>query len=278
LIYNHGVRIAFFALLCANLVYFAWAHWVDVPPTAPVSPQSARLPQLKLVEQLPPASRPQANAEKMALNQTCLSVGPFDNLDNSAHAAALLRAKGFDSRQRAEEGPMTDGYWVYIGGLKTQADTDHALETLERSGIKDALVMPETPEAGRRISLGVYSERARADRRAQAVRPTGLTAEIADRKFPASVYWVDLTPPAGISTVPLQDLFAEGVGSRITVEPCPPPAAIPARAASPVPANGTATATSARDTPTATGASAPVSEPATAGNPAAAAAGPPNLP
>jgi len=163
---------------------------------------------------------------------------------------------------------MTEGYWVYVGGLRTQAETDHALETLERAGIKDALVMPETSDAGRRLSLGVYSERARAERRAQAVGPTGLKAEIADRKLPVSLYWVDLTPPPGISTVPLQDLFAQGVSSRIAVEPCPPPAATAPRAA-PVPATGTATATSP---------AAPVHEPATANNPSAPTAGPPNLP
>lgn len=269
MIYNPPVRIACFALLFANLVYFAWAHWIDVPPPPPVNAQIARLPQLKLVEQLPPAQRPQANAEKMALKENCLSVGPFDNLDNSAHAAALLKAKGFDTRQRAEEGPMTEGYWVYIGGLRTQADTDHALVMLERAGIKDALVMPETSDAGRRLSLGVYSERARAERRAQAVGQTGLEAQIADRKLPVSLYWVDLTPPLGISTVPLQDLFAQGVSSRIAVEPCPPPAATAPRAPAPVPATGTASATSPP---------ASVHEPATASNPPAPAAGPPSLP
>jgi len=270
LIYNRPVRIACLALLFANLVYFAWAHWVDVPPPPPVNLQIARLPQLKLVEQLPPSQRPQADAEKMALNQKCLSVGPFDTLDNSAHAAALLKARGFDTRQRAEEGPMTEGYWVYIGGLKTQADTDHALETLERGGIKDALVMPETSEAGRRLSLGVYSERGRAERRVQAVGPTGLKAEIADRKLPVSVYWVDLTPPPGISAVPLQDLFAQGVSSRVAVQPCPPPPATTPRAPTAAPpATGTATATSP---------AAPLHEPATASNPPPPTGGPPNLP
>ncbi|HYC10970.1 MAG TPA: SPOR domain-containing protein [Steroidobacteraceae bacterium] len=269
MIYNRPVRIACLALLFANLVYFAWAHWVDVPPPPPVNLQIARLPQLKLV-QLPPSQRPQADAEKMALNQNCLSVGPFDTLDNSAHAAALLKARGFDTRQRAEEGPMTEGYWVYIGGLKTQADTDHALETLERGGIKDALVMPETSEAGRRLSLGVYSERARAERRVQAVGPTGLKAEIADRKLPVSVYWVDLTPPPGISAVPLQDLFAQGVSSRVAVQPCPPPPATTPRAPTAAPpATGTATATSP---------AAPLHEPATASNPPPPTGGPPNLP
>jgi SPOR domain len=229
------VRNALLALLFVNLVYFAWAHWIDVPQPAPVNEAVAKLPALKLVEEVPPAERPQPEAPKAAPVPTaCLSVGPFGDLDNSAHAAALLKAKGFDPRQRAEPGQLSDSYWVYVQGFKSQADTDRALVTLERAGIKDALVMPETAEAGKRLSLGLYSERARAEKRAQAVRVTGLDAQVADHKMPSSLYWVDLTPPPGMNTVPIEDLFAEGVSSRISVQPCP---------ASPLPAPATAPGT-----------------------------------
>jgi hypothetical protein len=234
------VRIAFIALLVVNLVYFAWAHWIDTPRPAPVNEAIARLPQLKLAEELPPDKRPQADtAKKMALTQptACLSVGPFGDIANSAQAAALLRAKGFDPKQRAEAAQTAAGYWVYVNGLKTQAEADKALTTLEKSGIRDALVMPETTDAGRRLSLGLYSERGRADRRAQTVRQAGLNAEVAERKLPGSIYWVDLVPPAGMTTIPLQDLFAEGVRSRIAVQPCPSGAS-----GTPAPATGTATA------------------------------------
>jgi hypothetical protein len=210
------VRTAFFALLFVNLTYFAWAHWVDVPPPPPVNEAIDRLPKLKLAEELPPSQQQQAAAPaKMTLTSSaCFSVGPFGDLDNSAHAAALLKAKGFDPKQRAEQGQMSDGYWVYVGGLKSQSDTDHALVTLERGGIKDALVMPETPDAGRRLSLGLYSERARAERRAESVRQTGLKAEVGERKIPGTLYWVDLAPLPGMSTIPIQDLFAEGSRAR----------------------------------------------------------------
>ena len=217
------MRHAFFALLFVNLAYFAWAHWVDVPKAPPVNEAIARLPRLKLLDDAPQSQAPQPSAEKTASNQpaACFSVGPFGDLSNSALAAAILRQRGFDPKQRAEEGQMSDGYWVFIGGMKTQAETEHALTTLERGGIKDALVMPETPDAGRRVSLGLYSERARADRRAQAVRQTGLKAEVAERKLPGTLYWVDLAPQPGVNTIPIQDLFAEGVSSRIAVQPCP---------------------------------------------------------
>jgi SPOR domain len=256
------VRTVFFALVFANITYFAWAHWIDVPPL-PVNESSVRLPPLKLVDELPSAEREQAKAKKMALDPggACLSVGPFADLDSSAHAAALLKTKGFDPKQRAEPGQLSEGFWVYIGGMKTQADTDRALATLERNGIKDALVMPETPDAGRRLSLGLYSERARAERRAEAARAAGLRAEVAERKLAGTIYWVDLVPPSGMNAVPLQDLFAAGVSTRIAVQPCP--------AATPNPAP-TGTATNASPQP-------PARPPATASNPPTLVSGPPRL-
>ncbi len=187
-------------------------------------------------------------------------VGPFGDFANHAHAAALLKARGFDPRQRDEQGQMLAGFWVYVGGLATQADADRALVTLERNGIKDALVMPDA-DAGRRLSLGLYSERQRAERRAEAVRHAGLKAEIAERKLPGTLYWVDVAPPAGPNTIPLQDLLTEGLGPRIAVQPCPPVAA--ARGS---PATGTAAAGPA------------ALRPATANNPTARATGPPKLP
>jgi hypothetical protein len=249
------VRFVFFALLFANLAYFAWAHWIDAPRPAPVNEAIAHLPQLKMAGEAPPAEQtPAHGTQKTALGDatSCLSVGPFVDLAGSAQATALLKAKGFDPRQRAEQGQVVSGYWVYVGGLVSQAEADRALVALERDGIKDARVMPETASAGRRLSLGLYSERSRAERRAQAVRQAGLSAEIAERKLPGTLYWVDLTPPPGTSTTSLQGLLADDVSSRVAVEPCLP-AATPAGAAM-------------------------VPQPATASNPPQKATGAPNLP
>ena len=36
----------------------------------------------------------------------------------------------------------------------------------------------------------------------------GIKAEVAERKLPGTLYWVDLAPLPGMTTIPLQDLFA----------------------------------------------------------------------
>lgn len=217
------VRTIFFALLLINLAYFAWAHWVDVP-SPPAESEISRLPHLKLAEELSPDQRAQLNAAaKNALSAAapCLSVGPFADSDNSTRVATLLRGKGLEPKERAEEAQSLEGYWVYLRGLKTEGDVDKALVALERGGIKDAVPMPETPEAGRRLSLGMFSERVRAEKRAQTVHEqTGLTAEIAERKRSATSYWIDLAPPAGTDSAALQDLLAQGASPHPGVQPC----------------------------------------------------------
>jgi hypothetical protein len=224
------VRNIFLALLAANLVYFAWAHWVDSPKSAPVNEALAKLPRLKLLSELPPEQQPPTNT-KTVFNESasCLSVGPFGDITNAAKAAGILTAKGFAPRQRAEEGDTAEGFWVYVGGLKDEVEADKVRVSLEHSGVKDALVMPPGGDAGRRVSLGLFSDRAHAEQRAASVKRMGFKAEVAEHKLPQTIYWIDLAPRPGMTTVPLQDLFAEGVGSRIAVQPCPAaPAAAPA--------------------------------------------------
>jgi SPOR domain len=255
------VRNVFFALVAANLVYFAWAHWVDAPKPVAVNEALARLPRLKLVSELPPEQRPATNT-RTVFNGTpgCLSVGPFGDITNSAKAAGILTARGFAPRQRAEQAGASEGFWVFIGGIKDDVEAEKVRAALEKHGIRDALVMPASAEAGRRVSLGLFSDRVHAEQRAATVKKTGLKAEVAEHSLSQTVYWIDLTPRPGMTTVPIQDLFAEGVGSRIAVQPCPAPA-------TPVPAPSIVTASATA--PPAAAASAAGA--ALRGHPAAAA-------
>jgi hypothetical protein len=242
------VRNIFLALLAANLVYFAWAHWVDGPRPPPANEALQKLPRLKLVSELPAEQQPPTNT-KTVFNESasCLSVGPFGDMSNAAKAAGLLTSKGFAPRQRAEQGDTAEGFWVYVGGLKDEVEADRVRVSLEHSGVRDALVMPPGGDGGRRVSLGLFSDRAHAEQRAASLKRMGFKAEVAEHKLPQTVYWIDLAPRPGMTTVPLQDLFAEGVGSRIAVQPCPmtPPPGPATSTASAAPAPGTTASASA---------------------------------
>ena len=233
------IRVVVLALLLANLLYFGWAEWIGVPAPPPPSP-IAGLPRLKLLSDLPPAQRA-ALASPQSMPKpppVCVSVGPFDDAVVAAKAVAVLQAKSFAPRQRAAQSPAIQRFWVYLDGFANDAAVTRALHTLEHGGIDDAEAMP--PDAsGRQISLGLFSDKAHADRRVQAVRKMGLKPKVSQRTVPGTVYWLDLTLPNSSASVPLKDvsdLQPTGAGSGISVQPCPTSAAPTPSTGPPAPA------------------------------------------
>jgi len=232
------VRIIVYVLVTLNVVYLAWAGWVDVPPQqAAAGKTGSSLPELVLVTEGVTRTSPARTAEPIGVQPIadltqpalsrpeargrCVSVGPFNDLAHAARGAALLRERGFDPRQRAEEGEMWDGFWVYIGGLESREDEVKVLKALERAGINDARVMPETGDR-RRVSIGLFSERDRAEKRAQAVQRLGLSPQIIERRQPGTVYWVDLDLGSSDRAVPTEGLLSlESAGSRVEIRVCP---------------------------------------------------------
>lgn len=217
------VRVAFYILLFANLAYLAWSQWVDVPSQAAVADPVARLPRLKLIgedaiETTPPATLAQ-----------CISVGPFDDLSSATRGAEVLRNKGFNSRQREQVADGPEGYWVYIGGLRTPDVAKLALESLRNDGIQEATVLQPSDDE-RRISVGLFTQRDQAYQRVQEVRRLGFNAQVAARRLPGTLYWVDVAVDPQDGTLPTQDLYpgpASAIGARPCPEGSPPPGASP---------------------------------------------------
>lgn len=253
-----------FVLIGLNVLYLAWAGWIDTPAPAPPPPASTDpLPRMALVSESVSsaatasiASPTSADASSSAsLSQPvstvpasdadrCVSVGPFNDLAQAARGAALLRERGFNPKQRAEQGDLWAGYWVSVGGLGSPAEETQLMKALDRAGIRDARVMPDEP-GGRRVSVGLFSERERAEKRAQAVKKLGFSADISERKQPGTVYWVDMDVGASERSVPTEGLLSlEDMSSRIEIRVCPTSEAAPGRS-SPTPRDARPAATTA---------------------------------
>lgn len=232
------MRVVVFVLIGLNVVYLAWAGWIDKPAPAPLPAASTDpLPQLVLSTEgvshaVTPAAGAAAPSPATALTQPvtttpaissdrCVSIGPFNDLAQAARGAALLRDRGFNPKQRAEQGDQWEGYWVSVGGLRTPADETKLMKALDRAGIRDARVMRDEP-GGSRVSLGLFSERDRAEKRAQAVKKLGFAADVTERTQPGTVYWVDMDVAANERSVPTEGLLSlEDSGSRIEIRVCP---------------------------------------------------------
>jgi hypothetical protein len=225
-------------LVLANVCYFLWERGIAKPPESTVA---ARAPaSLKLASEngdsapapgsastinaTPAAAEDNAHAGNAGLLtnvKRCISVGPFRDVSEAAHAASTLRAGGYDPRQRVADGEVWAGVWVYLPLPASRTVAEQTLTKLKAGGIDDALEMPG-PNDGSVISLGLYSEPKRAQARVTQAQALGFNPGIADRKRNGNVYWIDidLKPTDGLLNP--SDLQGEsGRIVRLEVKGCP---------------------------------------------------------
>jgi hypothetical protein len=246
-------------LVLANVGYFLWAHGVAGTAETPAQPAPAAT--LKLASESPRGTNAGAggasadggsaggaatggtaaaglssgvaaggtaagNAEAGLLTNVkrCISIGPFNDVSEAAHAATTLRGGGYDPRQRSADGDVWAGVWVYLPLPATKAAGDQMLAKLKAAGIDDALEMPG-PNEGSVISLGLYGESKRAQARVAQVQALGFNPGIADRKRSGNVYWIDIDLKPTDSLLNPADLQGgSGRIVRLEVKACPPAA------------------------------------------------------
>lgn len=233
-------------LALANIGYFLWMH--GIAQSAAVAGTAAAPATLRLASEVPapgggPAPAPDsgvangaaAEAVAPALARTavaapasvkrCVSVGPFKEVSEAAHAASTLRGAGYDPRQRVVDGDVWAGVWVYLPLPASHAASDQMLAKLKAAGIDDSLVMPG-PAEGSVISLGLFSEQKRAEARVTQVQALGLNPSVADRRRTGNLYWIDIDLKPADGALNPADLQGDaGHINRLEVKACPPPAA-----------------------------------------------------
>lgn len=216
-------------LIFANLAFAAWAALVDQPAAPPVARDISHLPRLMLAGEPTPgeAAASAPTAAPSAPRGRCVTVGPFSDLVLSAAAATLLTTRGFTPTQRDEPGPDQVSYWVHLDNVPSDAAANRLLLMLRAIGLSDVRTMPITaPGETRHVSLGLFSEKAGAERRARDVKNgLGVTPVITEQHNSQSTYWVDVTLTAPGQAVPTEGLLPATVKTgHIEVRNCPPPA------------------------------------------------------
>jgi hypothetical protein len=234
-------------LALANVGYLLWtrgiAHPLEAVPEAPTT-------TLKLTSEVPasqrgaaaaadeasadapggagPIAAPGAGSAAALLTNVkrCISVGPFRDVSETAHAATTLRSGGYDPRQRVAEGEVWAGVWVYLPIPPTQS-SGQLLSKLKAGGIDDALEMPGPGETSV-ISLGLFADQKRAQTRVSQAQALGFNPGITDRKRSGDVYWIDIDLKPTDSVLKPSDLQSEtGHIQRLEVKACPSGGATP---------------------------------------------------
>lgn len=211
------MRVLVVLLLLANIGFFAWSRWIVQPLQSLPSPAPGGRRLLLASEAPQAAPLPTLDA---AANANCYSLGPFLDLTEAAHASTSLREAGLEPRQRAGEGAVWAGYWVSLSRIASAGDAEQIVDRLRKAGVGDAYVMP-AGDSGPTISLGLFTDKARALRRADEVKALGYEPQITQRQREGTVYWIDVNvkPPGK-----LPDPASLGAGTgrifRLEVQPC----------------------------------------------------------
>jgi SPOR domain len=188
-------------LILANICFFFWAHYIDVPEAAPLPasvPESKRPPRLLLTKEQPldAANVASSATSSLASELTCISVGPFNAANELEQINKRLQDAGFTTAARSESGEVFAGYWVSLPGLATRADAEQALKKLHAGGVTDAYILPEADAANGSaivLSLGLFSEQARAEQRLNAIARLGFQPLLQARTRSGEVHWLDVT-------------------------------------------------------------------------------------
>ena len=177
------MRAALFVLIGLNLAFFAWSSWL-APEQAqmPASPK-VDAPRLQLAQDTMPAGDG---------NGTCVTVGPFASNELAARARQTLTDSGYPSRPREEATSVIDGFYVYLEAPSTAAAERRLLDRLKKGGIEDAQAVGDLG-AARRISLGIFSDEARAAAQSERVARLQLLPQIEAREAKGTAIWLDLT-------------------------------------------------------------------------------------
>jgi cell division septation protein DedD len=244
------VRNLFLVLLLVNLGVFAWYSWI-VPAPSVATPYNG--PGITLLRELEPdtpilaASRPpdavppissalpieedpaftaQAPADSPAAEEAvpaaattkCVAIGPFTEAAQAELAQATLGEAGFAASLAVSQEQVWDGYWVFIGGLPGMDRAQAVLADLATSGIADAYVIPNS-DSGILISLGVFSDIARAGTQAERAGRLGFAATITERTRSAETHWLELLL-SGEESQALELLQEPGRISRLGQREC----------------------------------------------------------
>jgi hypothetical protein len=234
------VKNLFLALLLGNLLFFGWRLWI-APPEVPADQILTRGPEPDIALARPPAASVSAASgatplpantappPSVAVNSTapaspppdgsaaaeCLRVGPIADVQLVETLRSSLASRGLAVTTVTEEGQIWVGHWVQLESVPTRAEADAITARLAAGGLPDAYVLQTSPPFA--ISLGVFRDKARAEKVAADATRLGFRPQTTDRFRTGVHHWLHLVNPPG-STFSVEALGRE-TGQILRAEP-----------------------------------------------------------
>lgn len=151
---------------------------IDEPVVVPVAetdePEVASVPEPEVVSES---------------ESICQTVGPLLDQADVSSLSAMLSREGYEATVRRGEAREPAGYWVYMPAMPA-SQARRIVNDLDAHGMKDYFIGKQSY-----ISLGIFSERDKAQTRLQQVAALGYEAVLDQRYRTRNVYWLDIEEP-----------------------------------------------------------------------------------
>ncbi|MFK8052151.1 MAG: hypothetical protein AB8F65_04195 [Woeseiaceae bacterium] len=228
------MRNLFLMLLFANILFFAWQHWVHEPDAGvtiveraelgdPIALAGREVSETPQTDTVAVDTAPEAPAKTLssAVGRACISVGPFPKVDTANDELATLLNDGYAVAQRATQGQVFQGHWVYVDNIPSRGQARTLLQKLQDGGLKDAILMAGAPGEDV-ISLGMFSALSGAERIELQAKGIGVEAQMTGRSKEATVFWLDIKLQDGQAGSALVDSYGNDKVLRGNAAICPP--------------------------------------------------------
>jgi hypothetical protein len=206
------MRIAFFILLLANAVFFAWSQYFSPADAVAdgVLARSNEPDKLRIVPPLPPSAAPTTG---------CLEWGVF-TLADYPRAEKALEPLALGTRLGQRRVEETASWWVFIPSQGSRQAAVKKAAELKAMGVNDYRIMGEEGDSPWALSLGVYRSEHAALARLAGLRDLGVrTALVGARDTVLPRIWLQVKGIDPALEARLKDIARQIDGSELRA--CP---------------------------------------------------------
>ena len=180
-------------LILANCVLWLWPLGAQEKPTELVSLAEFQ-PSLKLLSDASSLRTRSEQLENVPMPKICHAWGPYSEVDEVRALEQKVTAEGVETEVFESEVRGEPDYLVYIEPTAAPGGARRALEELKSQAIESHLIVQ-----GRfsdTLSVGVFSQKARATRQQEKVSALGYQVAIEELPHAGQVYHLLASAPA----------------------------------------------------------------------------------
>ncbi len=205
-------------LVLANVLYFLWDRFVEIPDQSgvvvvdesqlgpPLAVSKTTVAEAAIsVGAVLGSGKPSDLAA--VVGRSCVSIF-FKTNGEADGAIAAYESEGMRASLRSTQGQVFVGNWVLIRNIPDREAGNAMIEKLSVGGLTDAYLDDDDDDTYL-ISLGLFGEMPRAERIELQAKSLDLPAEIIQRMRDATIFYVDIGLPPGKGAGAMIEKFGE---------------------------------------------------------------------